>query len=552
MPGWDLTRVRCDGDVTVNRRAGQVTVDLALHEHVTCTYTNRAAGITVIEDGIESGPQDFTFRHCPPDAGECREFALDDDANPTLSDRVVLTGLATGTHTVTQDPNLERGLRRLSCDGDHEADVGARQVSVDLERHEHVTCTFTNSPPAPANDDFADAEAVTGDSGSVIGKLYHASIEPGEPLHAGETSTASVWYRWTAPFTGGALFETCGSGDTLLAAYSGDTVATLTPLDGNDDGCPGVEWGVRSSRIGIAAVAGQTYRIAVAGYGSEEGPINLDWRPVPHNDFFHLAQPLEGESGRVEGNSDGSTGEGFEPRHSGNQVRHSIWYRFTAPRSGTVTFDTCDTPIYSSLRVYVGDDITQLAEVGDRVVCGFEDTVTVGVDAGQVLSIVIDSPHVRGQFPTGDVVLQWSLAGGPPPPGSQPPANDHFADARVLTGANGVLHGQYNRFASAEPGEPAHATNPAARSVWYRWTAPAAGPVEIDTCGAGNLGDTVLAVYTGTSLATLDEVASNDDTSSCGTASKVRFDAVAGTTYLVAVDGYRGAMGTFDLYWDPV
>src|SRR4029453_13648523 len=61
---------------------------------------------------------------------------------------------------------------------------------------------------APANDDFANAEAISGESGSVAGTTVGASRQPGEPDYL----EASVWYRWTAPSNGWATFELCGSG----------------------------------------------------------------------------------------------------------------------------------------------------------------------------------------------------------------------------------------------------------------------------------------------------------------------------------------------------
>src|ERR1017187_5025848 len=45
--------------------------------------------------------------------------------------------------------------------------------------------------------------------------------------------------------------------------------------------------------------------------------------------------------------------------------------------------------------------------------------------------------------------------------------------------------------------------------LWYQWTAPVDGEVELDTIGSA--ADTVLAVFTGTSLTTLNQVAANDD-----------------------------------------
>jgi hypothetical protein len=46
----------------------------------------------------------------------------------------------------------------------------------------------------------------------------------------------------------------------------------------------------------------------------------------------------------------------------------------------------------------------------------------------------------------------------------------------------------------------------------------------------------MLAVYTGTKVRALTEVASNDD--SCGLQSEVTFTARAGTTYRIAIDGF--------------
>jgi hypothetical protein len=70
--------------------------------------------------------------------------------------------------------------------------------------------------------------------------------------------------------------------------------------------------------------------------------------------------------------------------------------------------------------------------------------------------------------------------------------------------------------------------------VWYSWTAPFSGPVTMDTC-ISNF-DTVLAVYKGSAIGSVSQVASDDD--ACGAfneqGSKVSFDAVAGTNYRIA------------------
>src|ERR1035437_7800614 len=99
------------------------------------------------------------------------------------------------------------------------------------------------------------------------------------------------------------------------------------------------------------------------------------------------------------------------------------------------------------------------------------------------------------------------------------PANDNFANATVLTGDWGSMNVD-NNLATHESGEPSHAGCPANASVWYQWTAPSDGEVTLDTIGSNNV-DTVLAVYTGTSLATLSQVAANDDLYPVKSSSKV-------------------------------
>ena len=97
-----------------------------------------------------------------------------------------------------------------------------------------------------------------------------------------------------------------------------------------------------------------------------------------------------------------------------------------------------------------------------------------------------------------------------------------------------------NLNARKEPGEPTIAGNAGGKSVWWQWRAPRTGLVKIQTTGSSF--DTLLGVYTGTALANLVLVASNDDAN--GTVqSEVTFPAQAGTNYQITVDGVDGASG---------
>ncbi len=128
--------------------------------------------------------------------------------------------------------------------------------------------------------------------------------------------------------------------------------------------------------------------------------------------------------------------------------------------------------------------------------------------------------------------------------GNRTPSNDSFSNAVVLNGASGSVAG-HNVYASKESGEPAHASFPGGSSVWWQWAPTQSGQVTFDTTGSAF--DTLLAVYTGSSVSNLTTVAANNDFNN--QFSSVTFPVSAGTTYYIAVDGMDGASGVIALNW---
>lgn len=142
------------------------------------------------------------------------------------------------------------------------------------------------------------------------------------------------------------------------------------------------------------------------------------------------------------------------------------------------------------------------------------------------------------------------LASNPDPdPDPTAPANDDFADRIAISAqtasATRTVTGT-NVGATAEAGEPLHARSPSARtSVWWRYTPYSSGPITITTFGSSF--DTVLAVYTGSSVGALSSVTSNDDAGGATLRSEVTFIGTAGTQYQIAVAGYDNATGNIRL-----
>ncbi|HUR57876.1 MAG TPA: immunoglobulin domain-containing protein, partial [Opitutaceae bacterium] len=116
---------------------------------------------------------------------------------------------------------------------------------------------------------------------------------------------------------------------------------------------------------------------------------------------------------------------------------------------------------------------------------------------------------------------------------TQATAINNFASRAAIAGSSATITAS-NVGATKEVGEPNHAGANGGASVWWTWVAPTAGVVTISTNGSSF--DTVLAVYTGTTLTGLVQVAADDDGGG-GIASSVTFTAAAGTAYQIAIDG---------------
>ena len=180
--------------------------------------------------------------------GALKAVASNDNSSSTVLDSTVSFSAVKGT------------VYRIVVDGKSGAS-GAIQLSASL------VATLT-----PVNDTFAAATLLTGTSFTVNGSNIGATVQTGEPRHAGVRGGKSVWWSWTAPSTGTLTLATTGSSfDTTLGIYTGTAVNTLKVLRSNDD----QSTTLRTSKVVVSVVAGTTYRIAVDGYSAASGAITL-------------------------------------------------------------------------------------------------------------------------------------------------------------------------------------------------------------------------------------------------------------------------------------
>ncbi|MDP3768793.1 MAG: hypothetical protein Q8S13_12325, partial [Dehalococcoidia bacterium] len=132
------------------------------------------------------------------------------------------------------------------------------------------------------NDDFADAWSVAGLPFVGQQNTTGATLESGEPVNPNNCITflpqekgATVWYSYTPASTGQVTANTLGSSfDTVLAAYTGNSVNALTVIACDDD-----TGGVLQSQISFLAMGGTTYYFQAGGFDGLTGNLRLTLVP---------------------------------------------------------------------------------------------------------------------------------------------------------------------------------------------------------------------------------------------------------------------------------
>ena len=169
---------------------------------------------------------------------------------------------------------------------------------------------------------------------------------------------------------------------------------------------------------------------------------------APQNDNLASAKLIVGVSGNVLSSTLNATTEPGEPIHAVATSGASVWYRWVAPSSGSVTFSTdhSDTRYDTVLAVYTGNGFTNFTTVaanndsanGNRALnlgAGFSSFLQFYANAGTTYYIAVAGANGdSGQFR-----LFWSM-GGYAGTFQFTAANYESSDREGLTPANSIMN----------------------------------------------------------------------------------------------------------------
>jgi hypothetical protein len=394
----------------------------------------------------------------------------------------------------------------------------------------------------PANDDFANAQAVTLPT-TASGTLAESTIQsPDEPNPSGSgfvVPTQSVWYSWTSPgSTSKVKFSACPTpitGSTPgVAIYTGSALNSLTLV--TTSGANSVD-SENDCSVKLVAPPSTAYKIVIYNKHSTFNNVTLGafqlqlraLNPPANDDFANSTQIPSGLPQMVGGTNVDATGEPGEPSHFyplTTGARASVWYSWTATADGPIRINACanNGPEPTVIAVYTGTDVASLTPVAWFQSCrDYFDAVN-----GTTYRIAADV--LCGNCDESPFSLTIRHA--------NPPPNDDLADAQVIPGDSIQNIAGTTVDATTESGEPNHIVSggPAGppdlgppASVWYSWTSGAGGgSVTINGCDpAGGS----LAIYTGDSYANLTPVIPING--SC----TQTFTAAPSTNYKIVVEG---------------
>ena len=382
------------------------------------------------------------------------------------------------------------------------------------------------------------------DSG-LSGSSESASFESsGESINlstlTADSLSGSKRINWIAEDDGFASLQAAGEAlGTSLKVYAENEYGNLKLVSGG----PSMEDSEELARTTFEVKEGERYVIEVMDLATEPGQnarLDLNLAPKgagPPNDDFAKRVGLRGDQVKVTSSLVGATSELGEPMHADlSPPQKSVWWKWMAPSDGSLKIQVAATDFESKLALYAGWQVDDLILVASNANAPAGSTnVSIETEVRQGVEYAIAVSGYGGDQGALALDLTFNSSGV-----RQSPTNDDFQSGKFVFEQDGRVTGG-NDFASAEINEPEHGAHASpTNSIWWKWLAADSGKATVDTHGSDF--DTVLAVYQGSSVQELSLVQSNDDHEETST-SQLSFDAQAGETYAIAVDGFENTTG---------
>ena len=376
-------------------------------------------------------------------------------------------------------------------------------------------------------------------TGLTNGQNYTVTVTATNAAGTGPQSAPSVVFPQSVP---GAPTGVTATNATPVGASTGTVNLTFTP-PADTGGRPVLNYTATSTPGNITATAG-----AVTGAGTQSLSVTGLTIGISYTFTVHATT---------------ATGDGPESTPSNPVTPTPVGIPSPPLTPGAATLDqaayvSCSPPFNDGGSPIVSYTVTSspdgITTTGDSC-----PILVTGLTNGTTYTFTVTATNTDGgtsqpSAPTAPITPH--VPSGPPPP------NDDFATAQQISGVSGSVSGT-NVGATIESGEP-NIQDGEGASVWYKWTAPAAGEaVQFNTCSAFPAVVGRVGAFIGSSLANLTYFGPGGPSStSCPTGqagSTIVFNAPAtpaGQVFYIKFVGIRltpeqPSEGPFTIQWAP-
>lgn len=216
----------------------------------------------------------------------------------------------------------------------------------------------------PSNDNFADALSVSSNPYTNTTDTSGSTTELEEPQPSCANVGATVWYRLDLTEAALVQAKTFGSKfDTVMAVYTGTSIAGLTEVACNDDD---TSVGSQQSRLTASIRNPGTVYIQIGGLAGASGPLKLtvEYEGLVNDNFADAIQLTQAELPyeHLVSSTANATREPGEPYGCAGTDK-TVWYRVTSANETNVEASTFGSDYDTVINVYTGASLADLSFV---------------------------------------------------------------------------------------------------------------------------------------------------------------------------------------------